>query len=132
MREAFGQAVTHLTAKLGANPGQWTWGALHTREFPALSGADGLGYGPRAASGDAFTPDAADGDLASSSGPSWRMVAALSASGVSATGVYPGGQDENPASQWYDNQIPLWWDGQYLPVPGPATTAGPLTWRLHG
>lgn len=132
MREAFGQAVTHLTATLGADPAAWTWGALHTREFPALSGADGLGYGPRAASGDAFTPDAADGDLASSSGPSWRMVATLSASGVSATGVYPGGQDENPASPWYDNQIPLWWDGQYLPVPGPGTTAGPLTWRLHG
>ena len=132
MRAAFGQAVTHLTATLGADPGSWTWGALHSREFPALSGADGLGYGPRAASGDAFTPDAAHGYPASSSGPSWRMVATLAASGVSAIGVYPGGQDENPASPWYGNQIPLWWDDRYLPVPGPGTTAGPLTWRLHG
>jgi penicillin amidase len=130
MREAFSQAVTHLKSTLGANPASWTWGALHTREFPALSGADGLGYGPRAAGGDAFTPDAADGDLTSSSGPSWRMVATLSASGVSAIGVYPGGQDENPASPWYDNQVPLWWDGQYLPVPEPAATAGPIAWRL--
>jgi penicillin G amidase len=132
MREAFGQAVSHLTATLGASPGAWTWGALHTREFPALSGADGLGYGPRAASGDAFTPDAAGGDLTSSSGPSWRMVATLSASGVSAIGVYPGGQDENPASAWYDNQIPLWWHGQYLTVPEPAAAAGPVAWRLDG
>jgi penicillin G amidase len=130
MREAFSQAVTHLKSALGDNPASWTWGALHTREFPALSGAAGLGYGPRASGGDAFTPDAADGDLTSSAGPSWRMVATLSASGVSAIGVYPGGQDENPASPWYDNQVPLWWDGRYLPVPEPAATAGPITWRL--
>ena len=132
MREAFSQAVTHLESTLGADPASWTWGALHSREFPALSGTNGLGYGPRAASGDAFTPDAADGDLHSSSGPSWRMVATLSASGVTAIGVYPGGQDENPASPWYDNQVPLWWDGRYLPVPEPAATAGPIIWRLRG
>ncbi len=132
MREAFAQAVSHLTATLGADPGKWTWGALHTREFPALSGADGLGYGPRAASGDAFTPDAADGDLTSSSGPSWRMIATLSPSaGVTAIGVYPGGQDENPASPWFNNQIPLWWTGQYLPVPEPGASPAPITWRLH-
>jgi penicillin G amidase len=132
MRAAFGQAVAHLTSTLGANPDTWTWGALHTREFPALSGADGLGYGPRASGGDAFTPDAADGDLTSSSGPSWRMDVTLSAAGVTAIGIYPGGQDENPASPWYDNQVPLWWDGQYLPVPEPAVTDGPITWSLHG
>src|SRR5262249_39686939 len=129
---AFDQAVSHLTATLGADPGKWSWGALHTREFPALSGADGLGYGPRAASGDAFTPDAADGDLTSSSGPSWRMIATLSPSaGVTAIGIYPGGQAENPASPWYDNQIPLWWAGQYLPVPEPSASVGPITWRVH-
>jgi penicillin amidase len=132
MREAFNQAVAHLTSVLGANPDSWTWGALHTREFRALSGADGLGYGPRASGGDAFTPDAADGDLSSSSGPSWRMDVTLSASGVSAIGVYPGGQDENPTSPWYDNQVSLWWDGKYLPVPEPASTAGPVAWWLRG
>ena len=49
------------------------------------------------------------------------MIVTLSRSGVSAEGVYPGGQSENPASPWYDNLIPLWWNGQYLPVPTPAT-----------
>ena len=133
MRTAFAQAVAHLRATLGGAPSSWTWGKLHTREFPALSGANGLGYGPRDASGDAFTPDAADGGLRSSSGPSWRMIVTLSSSGVSAVGIYPGGQDENPASPWYADQIPLWWDGRYLPVPEPGAEAGPILWRLgHG
>ena len=49
----------------------------------------------------------------------------------SAQGVYPGGQSENPASPWYDNQVPLWWDGRYLPMPGPPRpVAGSLTWTL--
>jgi penicillin G amidase len=130
MRTAFASAVAHLSATLGGAPASWTWGRLHSRAFPALSGASGLGYGPRAAGGDAFTPDAADGYPVSSDGPSWRMIVTLSAAGVSAEGVYPGGQSENPASPWYDDQVPLWWDGQYLPVPVPGRPAGTLTWTL--
>jgi penicillin amidase len=49
------------------------------------------------------------------------MIVSLSSAGVTAQGVYPGGQSENPASPWYADQIPLWWDGQYLPVPEPAS-----------
>jgi penicillin G amidase len=135
MRSAFVSAARSLAASLGPDPSTWAWQRLHTRSFPAVSGAGGLGYGPRGSGGDAFTPDAADGDLTSSAGPSWRMIVSLSASGVSAIGIYPGGQDENPASPWYANQIPLWWDGQYLPVPAPGSVAaGPGTaqWRLYG
>jgi penicillin G amidase len=124
--------VAHLAATLGGAPSSWTWGRLHTREFPSLSGADGLGYGPRADGGDPFTPDAADGGLTANTGPSWRMIVDLSGAGVSAEGVYPGGQSENPASPWYDDQIPLWWDGRYLPVPVPGRAAGSLTWTLTG
>jgi penicillin amidase len=132
MRKAFATAVAHLAATLGGAPETWTWGRLHTREFPALSGADGLGYGPRADGGDPFTPDAADGGLTANTGPSWRMIVNLSGAGVSAEGVYPGGQSENPASPWYDDQVPLWWDGRYLPVPVPGRAAGSLTWTLTG
>lgn len=131
IRSAFATAVSHLAATLGGVPGSWTWGRLHSRAFPALSGSDGLGYGPRADGGDPFTPDAADGGLTASSGPSWRMIVTLSAAGVSARGVYPGGQSENPASPWYENLVPLWWDGQYLPLPVPGRPAGSLTWRLN-
>jgi penicillin G amidase len=132
IREAFGTAVSHLASTLGGSPAQWTWGRLHSREFPALSGTNGLGYGPRAAGGDPFTPDAADGGLTSTAGPSWRMIVSLSGAGVSAQGVYPGGQSENPASPWYTDLVALWWDGQYLPVPVPGRPAGSLKWTLTG
>jgi penicillin amidase len=136
MLAAFSKAVTRLSAQLGDTPSTWTWGRVHSREFPSLAGAAGLGYGPRAAAGDPFTEDAADGGLTAIAGPSWRMVATLNPGGVSAEGVYPGGQSENPASPWYSNLVSLWWNGQYLPVPAPGSGAGSasggVTWSLHG
>ena len=129
---SFKKAVAHLSAKLGGAPATWTWGRIHSRSFPSITGADGLGYGPRPAGGDPFTEDAADGGLDASTGPSWRMIAALSAAGVSAQGVYPGGQSENPASPWYVNLVALWWDGKYLPVPAPGALAGRTAWSLRG
>ena len=132
MVAAFRQAVAHLSAKFGGSPASWTWGRLHSRSFPSVENAAGLGYGPRAASGDPFTEDAADGGLDASTGPSWRMVVAFGTGQVSAVGVYPGGQSENPASPWYTNLVPLWWAGQYLPIPVPGEPAGPTRWRLNG
>ncbi len=132
MVAAFSRAVSHLSAQLGGAPSSWTWGRLHSRSFPSVTGAAGLGYGPRPAGGDPFTEDAADGGLDASTGPSWRMVVSLTSGAVFAEGVYPGGQSENPASPWYDNLVPLWWDGQYLPVPVPGAVAGPVQWRLDG
>jgi len=129
---AFKTAVAHLSSQLGGAPATWTWGRLHSRSFPSITGDNGLGYGPRAAGGDPFTEDAADGGMDASTGPSWRMIAALGPGGVSAQGVYPGGQSENPASPWYTNLVELWWDGKYLPLPEPGTTAGATTWRLDG
>ena len=132
MVAAFGQAVSHLSSSLGGAPSSWTWGRVHSRAFPAVSGASGLGYGPRSAGGDQFTEDAADGGMTATAGPSWRMVAALGPAGVSAEGVYPGGQSENPASPWYANLVPLWWDGQYLPVPAPGSVSDDVKWTLNG
>jgi len=129
---AFKKTVAHFSAKLGGAPATWTWGRIHSRSFPSITGADGLGYGPRPAGGDPFTEDAADGGLNASTGPSWRMIATLGAGGVSAQGVYPGGQSENPASPWYTNLVPLWWDGKYLPIPAPGSLAGSTVWRLDG
>jgi len=160
---AFKEAVAHLDKKLGGAPSTWAWGRLHSRSFPSITGAAGLGYGPRAAGGDPFTEDAADGGLVARTGPSWRMIVSLGRSQaytwtdanapvfeggstsagqqkltvsdvgtVYAVGVYPGGQSENPASPWYDNLVPLWWDGKYLPVPAPGSAAGPTVWRLSG
>jgi penicillin amidase len=134
MRQAFDTAVSHLASKLGGAPSTWTWGRLHTRQFPSLTGASALGYGPRASSGDAWTVDAAEGGLNSDTGPSWRMVVDFS-TGVSgpvlAEGVYPGGQSENPASPWYDDLTDYWWDDRLLPMPTAGTEAGTLRWTLR-
>ena len=109
-------------------------GRLHTRSFPSITGADGLGYGPRAAGGDPFTEDAADGGLDASTGPSWRMIAALGVRRGYRAGRVPGRAVGEPGlavvrRTW----SPLWWDGKYLPVPVPGLRRrAPTVWRLDG
>jgi penicillin G amidase len=133
MRTAFTTAVAHLAGQLGGAPSSWTWGRLHSRQFPSLTQADALGYGPRAAGGDDWTVNAADGNPVSEQGPSWRMIVRWTGPGA-ATGesVYPGGQSENPASPWYEDQIPDWWNGRYLPLPPAGGYAsGVIRWTLQ-
>ena len=126
MRAAFAAAVAHLGNTLGGGPGSWTWGKLHTTDFPSLTGAAGLGYGPRPAGGDLWTIDAAEGGLNSEAGPNWRMIVGWSGVGKPvAEGIYPGGQSENPASPWYSNLVSYWLAGSYLPLP--AVTAASAT-----
>jgi penicillin amidase len=48
-------------------------------------------------------------------GPSWRMVVSLTPE-TQAYGVYPGGQNGNPGSRYYDNFINDWADGKYYPL----------------
>lgn len=140
MAAAFGEAVSHLSSSLGGPPSSWAWGRVHSRAFPSLTGAGALGYGPRASGGDPFAEDAAYGGMKSEVGPSWRMIVSLSAGGLSAEGVYPGGQSEDPASPWYANLVPLWWNGRYLPLPAPGSASGPgggtggggVRWTLGG
>ena len=48
-------------------------------------------------------------------GPSWRMVVSLTPE-TQAYGVYPGGQDGNAGSQYYDNFIDTWANGKYYPL----------------
>lgn len=46
-------------------------------------------------------------------GPSWRMIVQLS-NPTEAYGVYPGGQDGNPGSKFYDNFVDSWATGKYF------------------
>jgi penicillin amidase len=133
MRAAFATAVTHLAATLHGAPPSWAWGRIHSRQFPSVTQADALGYGPRASGADAWTVNAADGGLVSHQGPSWRMIVAWAGHGTATgEGVYPGGQSENPASPWYEDQMADWWDGRYLAMP-PAGgyPAGQVRWSLR-
>ena len=45
-------------------------------------------------------------------GPSWRMIVSLTAK-TEAYGVYPGGQNGNPGSFYYDNFVDQWAAGKY-------------------
>jgi len=125
-RLALTQAVNHLGKELGPNPDTWHWDRIHFRHFASLTGVAALGYGPRGSSGDDWTVNAADGNLVSTAGPSWRMIIAYDDKGVA---IYPGGQSENPLSPWYENQIPLWWSGKYLPF-GLHIPSSVATWRI--
>ena len=132
MRAAFATAVAHLSARLGGTPSGWAWGRLHSRQFPSLTQADALGYGPRAAGGDPWTVDAADGGLVARQGPSWRMIVAWTGPGAgTGQGIYPGGQSENPASPWYEDQVADWWNGRYLPMPPAGSSPGVIRWTLR-
>ncbi len=45
-------------------------------------------------------------------GPSWRMIVSMTDT-TEAYGVYPGGQNGNPGSKYYDSFIDTWAAGQY-------------------
>jgi penicillin amidase len=45
-------------------------------------------------------------------GPSWRMVIQMTDE-IEAYAVYPGGQQGNPGSRYYDNFIDTWTKGEY-------------------
>jgi penicillin amidase len=131
MRKAFQATVSKLTKTLGSSPKSWTWGRVHTRELENLAQVSGLSYGPRADRGDANTPLAAGGDP-STHGPSWRMVVDWGSGSFS--GIYPGGQSENPASSWYTNRVDTWWSGLYAPMvtaDQAASAKGTVTWSLR-
>jgi penicillin amidase len=131
MRQAFNMSVATLSRSLGADPGSWTWGRIHTRELENLAQVDGLSYGPRADRGDGNTPLAAGGSP-STHGPSWRMVVDWGTHTFSA--IYPGGQSENPASSWYENRVDTWWNGLYAPMLSAEQAGfapGAATWSMQ-
>jgi len=59
------------------------------------------------------------------------MIVHWTGSTPAGQGIYPGGQSENPASHWYEDQVSDWWNGQYLPMPAAGQMAGPIRWELQ-
>jgi penicillin amidase len=53
-------------------------------------------------------------------GPSWRMIVEMNDKGPIGLGVYPGGQDGNPGSKYYDNMIADWASGKYYNLTLPS------------
>jgi penicillin amidase len=129
MRIAFKSMFAKLTKQLGPDPSTWAWGKVHERELENLV-VSGLNYGPKPDGGDANTPLAAP-DFPSTTGPSWRMVVDWGAGTFQ--GIYPGGQSENPVSQWYTDRAATWWKGDLAPMltaDQAAASAGAKAWSL--
>ena len=129
-RKSFHKLIGDLAKLLGPEPRSWTYGKVHQRVLGNLAQIKGLDYGPRPDRGDANTPLAAGG-FPSTHGPSWRMVVDWGAHTFQ--GVYPGGQSENSASDWYTNRVDTWWDGRLNPMLSSdeaPSAAGVRKWSL--
>jgi penicillin amidase len=50
--------------------------------------------------------------ITKSHGPSWRMLIHLTGE-TEAYGIYPGGQNGNPGSRFYDDYVDIWVSGKY-------------------
>jgi len=121
LRESFTAAVNGLAARLGPTVGTWTWGSVHSRNFPHLSGLDALARGPYPSPGDDFTVNVAGG-LVAEHGPSWRMLLDFNDLG-GGLAIYPGGQSGLPLSVHYDDFLGTYMSGGYLPFREAATPA---------
>jgi penicillin G amidase len=130
-RKAFHKVVADLAKMYGPDPKTWTYGRAHQRTLENLAEVKGLDYGPRPDRGDANTPLAAGGDP-STHGPSWRTVVDWGTKTFE--GIYPGGQSENPVSDWYTDRADTWWAGGLRPMlsaEGAATSPGAITWSVR-
>ncbi len=126
--KAFVQTVTQLDKAYGSSLSAIEWGKVHKREFVSLAQVKQFSYGPFPGAGDSWTVDAADGNLLSTAGPSWRMVGEL---GVKFVGIIPGGQSENPISPLYSNQALAWRQGRYLPMVPTSASSAIALWTLR-
>jgi len=131
LRKSFHRLIGDAAKLLGPEPRSWSYGKVHQRVLENLAQISGLNYGPRPDRGDANTPLAAGG-YPSTDGPSWRMVVDWGAQTFRA--IYPGGQSENPASDWYTDRVDTWWAGKLNPMltsDEASSAAGAWTWDLR-
>ncbi|MDP3299067.1 MAG: penicillin acylase family protein, partial [Phenylobacterium sp.] len=118
-------AWNEVTQKLGPDPADWTWGALHQARFdhalaPLVSSdaAERLAVGPAPMAGTMLSPLAATwrpSDYRVVSGASFRMVLDVGAWDNSMAINTPG-QSGDPASPHYRDLFPLWVKGEYVPL----------------
>ncbi|MDR0794283.1 MAG: penicillin acylase family protein, partial [Chitinophagaceae bacterium] len=88
--------------------GRLNWGAFKDTRVSHLTKLDALSRLHLPIGGGAHIINAASSDH----GPSWRMIVLLTDK-TEAYGVYPGGQNGNPGSKYYDTFIDKWSVGEY-------------------
>ena len=115
MAHSFVAAVAQIEKERGADMSRWEWGATNILRLHSMTQNPALDRGGIPVRGDEFTlgPGANGGEV--TGGASWRMVVDFSDLGHS-FGMYPGGQNEDPTSLHYDDQMKPWAEGRYLPL----------------
>ncbi|MBK6328308.1 MAG: penicillin acylase family protein [Chloroflexi bacterium] len=124
MAQALTEALAWFDANVGGNMEDWTWGSLHTATFVSNPlGQSGIGAieslvnrGPFPADGGNSIVNAVSWDVEHPAEvywhPSMRMIVDISNLDASQT-VLPTGQSGHPFNPHYDDQMPLWLNGQY-------------------
>ena len=123
--ESLGAAAREAEARMGPDPGSWSWGRLHRAEFthvlaPLAEGRDreGLSVGPAPMAGTSLSPLAASWraeDFRVTSGASFRMVLDVGNWDASRFINTPGqsGDVDSPHAR---DLFPIWVKGGYLPL----------------
>jgi penicillin amidase len=119
IRTAMRKAIDDLTTRLGADPAQWRWGALHTITLRHPLGKRGLlggilDTGPRPIGGASHTVNNqwvnASGSYEATAGPNCRVAADLGTDELLVTSCL--GQSGHPGSSHYRDQIDDWLSGR--------------------
>ncbi len=118
---ALDEAVTEAKRRLGTDPSQWRWGAVHQTPFAhALSMTNELkalfDLPAPERGGDANTPNATGGaNYKQTAGASFREILDLS-NWDNSVGTNVPGQSGQVGSPHYRDLMPLWANGQYFPL----------------
>jgi len=119
VKQSLKKAIEHLFDEYGPAK-EWDWGSVHSLHFTHLLGQSTFfrffNRGPYPVYGDDCTVNATfSKDMSTTHGPSYRQIIDLSDLRNSVC-VITSGQSGHFLSRHYDDQIPLWLEGQYHPM----------------
>ncbi len=123
LRDTLRAAYEELSARQGADPKVWSWGALHQAYFrhaldSSPAAASALDRGPVERPGDGDVVQATEfgaGSFEQTSGASYREIFDL-ADWDNSVAINVPGQSGQPGSKHFDDLLPLWKSGQYFPL----------------
>ncbi len=107
-RSSFQTAVIKLMQWSENNSKEYEWGAYRGLVVQHMARIDAFSHFDLPIGGNKGILNA----TSQFAGPSWRMVVELGDK-MEAWGVYPGGQDGNPGSPYYDDMLGKWAKGEY-------------------
>jgi penicillin amidase len=128
IRRAWREAIPSLRQQLGDDLARWNWDQVNTLRLRSLASVEQLDRNGGPVAGDIFTLNPGSNVGTVGGGASWRMIVDFGAPKES-LGVYPGGQSDDPASPWYDDQMRLWAKGEYVPLMMQPADKLPAQWR---